>query len=372
MKPPKVVAIRRSFLKPDEVGKGRAMGFIKGLFGREPLEDNAERHTGPFAKQVPVEPPDVEAGRSALEFSRAIAGEEQHRAPMNQHGQLIVAGEVPQRTARELVESAGTNVPALASALGIIAQRFEDSVRNSDALNRAIGEFKLEVIQPFREELRFLRFNLGDKVNQTTTNMEVMVDKLEQLITASLRAQGHTDAQILAFRTENGMDRAPSGEELEIHVHEHEELLAQVATLTAQNQRLLAQLSAKHIEWPEDGGNWVYHAGCQCDACRAEELHKAMRDEVSGVARSRPSQALGRQDFIKDMPNPTAQDQGDVMFLAIWEVIKHWDVNVPAYYHGYCGANGSHVMLILERIRELQKAPPPPAPTRDRRKRRGS
>jgi hypothetical protein len=54
---------------------------------------------------------------------------------------------------------------------------------------------------------------------------------------------------------------------------------------------------------------------------------------------------------FQQMPNPTEDDLKDPMFEAIWGVIKTWDVNVPIHYAGYCGANGSHVMLILEAIR---------------------
>lgn len=54
--------------------------------------------------------------------------------------------------------------------------------------------------------------------------------------------------------------------------------------------------------------------------------------------------------FIKDMPNPTTAQLASPEFEAIWSVIKDWDVNVPGYYEGYCGANGSHVVLILEAL----------------------
>lgn len=53
----------------------------------------------------------------------------------------------------------------------------------------------------------------------------------------------------------------------------------------------------------------------------------------------------------KDMPNPVHIDLMDPEFNAIWDVIKSWDVNVPEYYAGYCGANGSHAMLILNALR---------------------
>lgn len=57
----------------------------------------------------------------------------------------------------------------------------------------------------------------------------------------------------------------------------------------------------------------------------------------------------------KEMPNPATKDLFDKEFDAIWSVIKDWDVNVPEYYAGYCGANGSHVMLILNKLRELKE-----------------
>lgn len=52
------------------------------------------------------------------------------------------------------------------------------------------------------------------------------------------------------------------------------------------------------------------------------------------------------------MPDPTQADLQDPLFEVIWQAIKGWDVNVPAYYHGYSGATGSHVMLILKEIRK--------------------
>ena len=56
--------------------------------------------------------------------------------------------------------------------------------------------------------------------------------------------------------------------------------------------------------------------------------------------------------MTQQMPNPADTDLADPLFNAIWEVIKTWDVNVPELYVGYCGANGSHVMLILDAVRK--------------------
>ena len=58
---------------------------------------------------------------------------------------------------------------------------------------------------------------------------------------------------------------------------------------------------------------------------------------------------------LPPMPNPTFEQLSDPAFEAIWNVIKTWDVNVPEYYQGYCGANGSHVVLILNALKDLVK-----------------
>ena len=57
---------------------------------------------------------------------------------------------------------------------------------------------------------------------------------------------------------------------------------------------------------------------------------------------------------LESMPSPTAEDLADPLFQAIWRVTKTWDVNSPEFYRGYCGMNGSHVMLILNEIRKVK------------------
>jgi len=54
---------------------------------------------------------------------------------------------------------------------------------------------------------------------------------------------------------------------------------------------------------------------------------------------------------LAGMPDPTPERLASPEFEAIWNVIKSWDVNVPEFYDGYCGANGSHVVLILDALR---------------------
>ena len=57
--------------------------------------------------------------------------------------------------------------------------------------------------------------------------------------------------------------------------------------------------------------------------------------------------------FKGRMLNPTEQELKDPIFKAIWSITKTWDLNVPQYYDGYCGMNGSHVVLISRAIRNL-------------------
>lgn len=54
-----------------------------------------------------------------------------------------------------------------------------------------------------------------------------------------------------------------------------------------------------------------------------------------------------------NMPGPTDKELNDPIFNAIWQTIKSWDINAPEYYSGYCGANGSHAVLIYRQIREV-------------------
>ena len=54
----------------------------------------------------------------------------------------------------------------------------------------------------------------------------------------------------------------------------------------------------------------------------------------------------------KEMSSPSEEELDSELFNSIWEVIKKWDINAPDYYSGYCGANGSHVKLILDAIKK--------------------
>lgn len=53
-----------------------------------------------------------------------------------------------------------------------------------------------------------------------------------------------------------------------------------------------------------------------------------------------------------EWPSPTEEQINSPQFNAIWNVIKSWDVNIPDQYFGYCGANGNHVVAILNALRD--------------------
>ena len=49
-------------------------------------------------------------------------------------------------------------------------------------------------------------------------------------------------------------------------------------------------------------------------------------------------------------PDPTPEMLATPEFEKIWQCIKHWDINVPEAYYGYCGATGNHVRAILDAL----------------------
>jgi len=57
----------------------------------------------------------------------------------------------------------------------------------------------------------------------------------------------------------------------------------------------------------------------------------------------------------KKMPNPTPEEMASPQFESIWNIIKTWDINVPEYYNGYAGGNGSHVKLILDELKVVMR-----------------
>lgn len=52
---------------------------------------------------------------------------------------------------------------------------------------------------------------------------------------------------------------------------------------------------------------------------------------------------------------PITESFSKTEFIAVWEAIKEWDINVLSEYKGYCGATGNHVMAIMDSLKEMRK-----------------
>lgn len=59
---------------------------------------------------------------------------------------------------------------------------------------------------------------------------------------------------------------------------------------------------------------------------------------------------------VKEKPSPSNSEINSDEFIAIWNVIKTWDIKVPEYDIGYMGANGSHVKLIMDSLKPIFRA----------------
>lgn len=54
----------------------------------------------------------------------------------------------------------------------------------------------------------------------------------------------------------------------------------------------------------------------------------------------------------KPWPDPTPDMIESREFMAIWSVIKDWDISVPGAYVGYEGATGNHVRAIIDSLKK--------------------
>lgn len=126
---------------------------------------------------------------------------------------------------------------------------------NLAALNQALGDFRDKVMVPIREELKFLRYNLGDKANTTVSQMQGVLGHFDKLFVGLLKASGKDEGQIEAIRISLGIPaNLPSLEQLEAEGRPAVDSAAQSAaieSLMAQNQRLIEaneKQRARHAE----------------------------------------------------------------------------------------------------------------------------
>lgn len=146
-----------------------------------------------------------------------------------------------------------TEITRISTDVGILTRRFDEFVGTMHGLNTALGEFRDRQVEPIKAELRHLRYNLGSKVEQTTTQLDSVVNHLDRQINVFLKLQGKSDDEIRKFKIEAGIaPDAPTGPELEaqaalidglkeelFHANEQvKRLLEQVTTLNSQVQAL--------------------------------------------------------------------------------------------------------------------------------------
>ena len=175
----------------------------------------------------------------------------------------------------------GTAITRIQSDLGAIQRQMAVQGEHMHALNEALGEFREKLVVPLRQELAYLRYNLGDRVNHATTDLSVYVERLDQVLWGALRAQGLSDADIRKYREEHGMQpEAPRGYELEAQMRELEDLRHSNAELVAQNRRLIATMSG-HQFAPTGAKVWEYHETCDCEVCIEQ---RTMRKDAEAEA----------------------------------------------------------------------------------------
>lgn len=255
------------------------------MFGRKKKPQSKPKFAKTGAEERPA--PDLYFGveRHAGEVGEdppprfRVDGEEvARRAPHNPHQALVPRTEGDQRSSSEIVAAAGTLLE-MGQALQTIAARFEQGMANVHALNVGLQEFKRDLVIPFREELKHLRYTTGDRLNKTSTDLERYVYQLDKVLWGALRSTGMSDAQIKLFREEHGMHpEAPSSQELEAHLDKTEAMERTIADLVKQNRRLIAAATGHDFAYDTNLGqlerDWTYHAGCECEVCvdHAREL----------------------------------------------------------------------------------------------------
>jgi hypothetical protein len=85
---------------------------------------------------------------------------------------------------------ASTALSRLQSDVGSIAADFRQFRDNIHHLNTALGEFREQAIVPVKEELKYLRYNLGARSEDMVGSMQKLVHHLEAQIELLLKSRG--------------------------------------------------------------------------------------------------------------------------------------------------------------------------------------
>ena len=131
----------------------------------------------------------------------------------------------------------------------------------------------------------------------------------------------------------------------------HEQDITEITALRAENEKLRAALEpfATALQ-----GNWSYQPDHMTMTAGPHHYDLRLELKLGNFRRARAalsaSQPAPSPKGPTSWPNPTPEMLNDPTFNAIWNVIKSWDINVPAEYSGYCGATGNHVRAIWDAI----------------------
>lgn len=142
---------------------------------------------------------------------------------------------------------AGTVMSRIQADVALIAKRLDEQNGNMHALNLALGDFREKLVVPLKAELAHLRYGMGPKVEQTTTELAMFVTHLDKVLGGILEAQGWSKERVAQYRSDTGLDSVDAPRAAEFNAYA--ETIESNRILAEQNQRLLARL--QELEKPK-------------------------------------------------------------------------------------------------------------------------
>jgi hypothetical protein len=110
---------------------------------------------------------------------------------------------------------AGTTLEKILSEVSMLRREFTEFKANVANLNSGLGQMNEKTIKPIMKELQFFRYNQGDKINQTVSQLQAIATNLDRQLDVVMKAMGMNAAQREMFRQEFGVPKdVPSLQEL--------------------------------------------------------------------------------------------------------------------------------------------------------------
>lgn len=106
-------------------------------------------------------------------------------------------------------------------------------------------------------------------------------------------------------------------------------------------------------------GRWVKEKGDEievtCVTC-GRKMNLFLVEPGEDVERSSDLMSIDEPEDPEPWPDPASNMLEAAPFNAVWNCVKHWDINVFDVYAGYCGATGNHVRAILASLKGIDPA----------------